>query len=145
MQTCLMWTEGVSGQHGELAFLWSSLKSNQIFRLHPCKLKTLQMAFFPPCFSVFMHTLESLKTHTEQGRRQFASMCHRLSLQGRDPIESISNPNQRVIQHHLLFPLFSALLNVAATTSACQYGAHEPPCVGVSCVWQQVVISRPFC
>lgn len=49
-------TDSDSGQRGELALLWSSLKSNQIFRLRQCKLKTLQMAFFvsPTCLSVFL-------------------------------------------------------------------------------------------
>lgn len=59
-------TDGDSGQHGELPLLWTSRKSNQTFRLHQCKLKTLQMAFllFPPtCLFVSMHTLKSLKTH----------------------------------------------------------------------------------
>ena len=77
--------------------------------------------FSSPCLSLFTHPLE-------QWRAQFASTGHRESSGGRDPIESLSNPNQRVIQH-LLMPLFSALLSVTATTSGCQYEAHEPVCV----------------
>lgn len=83
--------------------------------------------FFPP-LPFCLHANIGVTENTPRAMAQ--TVCLDLpqtlsSLRGRDPIESVSNPNQRVIQHLLLFPLCSALLNVTATASACQYGAHE--------------------